>query len=170
MEQDAERNPGSGTGGSYPVTFTVTTGRYRSQSSFTLAVNQTHRSQPPTQPHLQWARRGVSRSTTTGTPTPAVKTETGPLPSGVTFQRQRMEQETLSGTPAAGTGGSYPITFMLTRCGTAARPSFTLACESSPAITSANTLTFTVGTAGSSRSRPPAHRPGLTEGGTCQVG
>ena len=45
----------------------------------------------------------------TGTPTAAL-TETGPLPSGVTLTDNGDGTATLAGTPASGTGGSYPIT------------------------------------------------------------
>ena len=41
---------------------------------------------------------------------PAVITKTGPLPGGVTFTTKNDGTATLSGKPAAGTGGTYPIT------------------------------------------------------------
>jgi uncharacterized repeat protein (TIGR01451 family) len=47
---------------------------------------------------------------TTGNPSPTVS-ESGLLPAGVTFSPAT---KTLSGTPAAGTVGSYPITFTAT--------------------------------------------------------
>ncbi len=47
---------------------------------------------------------------TTGTPTPSVA-ETGSLPSGVTFTDNGNGTGTLAGTPAAGTAGTYSITF-----------------------------------------------------------
>ncbi len=46
--------------------------------------------------------------TTTGTPTPAL-TESGALPSGVTFHDNGNGTATLSGTPAAGSSGSYAL-------------------------------------------------------------
>ncbi len=46
--------------------------------------------------------------TTTGSPTPAL-TETGALPAGVTFTDNGNGTATIAGTPAAGSGGSYPI-------------------------------------------------------------
>ena len=56
---------------------------------------------------------------------------------------------TLSGTPAAGTGGTYPLTITASNgVGTPATQSFTLTVNQAPAITSANSTTFTVGTAG----------------------
>ena len=47
--------------------------------------------------------------TTTGTPTPALS-ESGTLPSGVSFVDNGNGTATLAGTPAAGTQGTYPIT------------------------------------------------------------
>ena len=70
----------------------------------------------------------------------------GTLPSGVTLSSAGV----LSGTPAAGTGGTYAITITasngITPNGTQA---FTLTVNQAPAITSANNTTFTVGSAGS---------------------
>src|SRR5207249_286941 len=83
--------------------------------------------------------------TATGFPAPSLS-ETGTLPSGVTFNPST---GLLSGTPAAGTGGSYPISFTAANgIGTNATQSFTLSVNQAPAITSANNTTFTVGTAG----------------------
>jgi Fibronectin type III domain len=57
---------------------------------------------------------------------------------------------TLSGTPAAGTGGSYPITITANNGVTPnATQSFTLTVHQAPAITSADSATFVIGTAGS---------------------
>jgi hypothetical protein len=64
--------------------------------------------------------------TTTGTPTVSL-TETGALPSGVTFVNNGNGTATLSGTPAAGSGGTYTLTFTASNgVGTPANQSFTL--------------------------------------------
>ena len=82
--------------------------------------------------------------TATGYPTPTFS-ETGPLPSGVTLTTAGV----LSGTPAAASGGSYPITITAQNGNSPnATQSFTLTVDQAPAITSAATTTFTVGTAG----------------------
>jgi large repetitive protein len=81
----------------------------------------------------------------TGTPAPTLS-ETGMLPTGVTFTTTT---GVLSGTPAAGTGGTYPITFKATSSSGTTSQSFTLTVDQAPAITSANSTTFTVGTNGS---------------------
>ena len=87
--------------------------------------------------------------TTTGFPAPALS-KTGALPSGVTFTDNGDGTGTLSGTPAAGTGGTYNITFTAHN---GAAPdvvqNFTLTVNQAPAITSANSTTFTEGHAGS---------------------
>jgi hypothetical protein len=90
--------------------------------------------------------------TTTGSPTAKI-TETGALPTGVTFTDNGDGTAILAGTPAAGTNASYPITITAANGGTPnATQSFTLtvnAAPTAPAITSGTSTTFTVGTAGS---------------------
>ena len=92
---------------------------------------------------------GTFTVTATGTPAPT-RGETGALPAGVTFNATT---GVLSGTPTV--SGPFPITFTATN-GTSpnASQSFTLTVNPAPivnhapAITSASSTTFTVGTAG----------------------
>ena len=70
-------------------------------------------------------------------------TQSGALPSGVTFNGG-----VLSGTPATGTGGTYTITLTATNTIGTANQTFTLTVNQAPAITSANSATFAVGSAG----------------------
>src|SRR5262249_4744443 len=86
--------------------------------------------------------------TTTGVPTPALS-ETGALPTGVTFVDNKDGTATLAGTPDAGTGSTYSLTITATN-GVApdATQTFTLTVNHAPTITSANATTFTTGTAG----------------------
>ena len=89
--------------------------------------------------------------TTTGTPTAAI-TETGALPTGVTFTDNANGTATLTGTAVTGSQGSYPFTITAANgISPSASQSFTLtvnAVPTPPAITSGNTTSFTVGTAG----------------------
>jgi hypothetical protein len=82
---------------------------------------------------------------TTGLPTP-VLSATGTLPSGVSFIDNGDGSASISGTPVAGTSGSYPITIKATN-GTSpdAEQSFTLTVQASPP---ASTHLLTVGLAG----------------------
>jgi large repetitive protein len=84
--------------------------------------------------------------------------ETGALPSGVTFLSDVINSDsstaTLSGIPAAGTEGLYPLTITATTEDNAnfnfpvATKHFTLVVGRPPAFTNADSTTFTVGTAG----------------------
>lgn len=70
--------------------------------------------------------------TATGSPTPSLM-ETGALPSPVTFRDNGNGTATLSGIPAAGTAGSYPITITASNgVGTATTQSFTLIVNPEP--------------------------------------
>jgi outer membrane protein assembly factor BamB len=83
--------------------------------------------------------------TTSGTPAPTV-TETGALPSGVTFDNNDPGTAELTGMPAPGTGGVYPITITASNGAPPdAVQSFTLTVDQPPAFTSPNSAGGTVG-------------------------
>jgi hypothetical protein len=114
---------------------------------------------------------GTFTVTAAGTPTP-VLSESGGLPSGVSFSGAT---GMLSGTPAAGTAGTYPISFTAQNgVGSNAVQSFTLAVNpatAAPAITSAPSTTFTVGTFGSfSVTTTGTPKPTLSESGALPSG
>lgn len=110
--------------------------------------------------------------TATGTPTPSL-TETGALPSGVTFHDNGNGTATLSGTATA--TGTFPITITASNgIGAPATQSFTLTvspANQAPSITSANGTTFTAGTAGSfTVTATGTPTPTLTESGSLPSG
>src|SRR5262249_4146533 len=77
---------------------------------------------------------------------PCTFSKTGALPQGVTFTTGGV----LSGIPAAGTIGSYPITITASDgLGGTATQAFTLIVGQAPVVTSPATTTFTVGQSGS---------------------
>ena len=137
--------------------------------------------QPPTAPAITSAAAttfttgalGTFTVTTTGFPTPTVS-ESGALPGGVTFTDNGNGTATLSGTPAAGTGGTYSLTFTASNgVGSPATQNFTLTVtvNQAPAITSANSTTFTVGAAGSFTVTTTGFpTPTLSESGTLPSG
>lgn len=89
-------------------------------------------------------------TTTAGNPPSTVIT--GPtqaeLPSGVSFDAGTDGTASLHGTPAVGTGGVYTFTIKAANASGFVTQSFTLTVDELPAITSANSTIFTVGTAG----------------------
>src|SRR6185437_2417550 len=137
--------------GTFPITFTATNGIGSPPTqSFTLTVNPAN--QPPsiTSASSTTFTAGTAANftvTTTGMPSPALS-ETGTLPSGVTFHDNGNGTATLSGT--ASTAGIYPITISASNgVGSPANQSFRLTVNQAPAISSASSTTFTVGAAGS---------------------
>ena len=147
--------PAAGTNKAYPITITAANGvGTNATQSFTLTVNAV-----PTAPAFTSANAttftvgtaGTFSVTTTGSPA-ATLSESGALPSGVTFTNNGNGTATLAGTPAAATNGSYPITITAANgVSPNATQSFTLtvnAAAGAPVITSAGAATFSVGTAG----------------------
>jgi hypothetical protein len=141
--------PAAGTGGSYPITITASNGVSPADSqSFALTVDQAPAITSANKATFTTGAGGSFTVTSTGTPTAALS-ETGSLPSGVSFVDNGDGTGTLSGTPAAGTGGSYPITLGAGNgVGSPASQSFTLTVDQAPAITSAAAATFLVGSRG----------------------
>ncbi len=138
--------PGAGTAGSYPITFTAHNGvGADALQSFTLTVGQAPAITTTNSATFTVGTAGTFTVTATGFPAPSFS-EAGLLPTGVTFNTTT---GVLSGTPGAGTGGSYPIIFTaLNGVGTNATQNFTLAVNQAPVINSPSSITFVVGTAG----------------------
>jgi large repetitive protein len=159
--------PAAGTGGTYPLTITATNGvNPDATQSFTLTVGSAPNITSANHTTFTVGSAGTFTPTVTGTPTPAVS-ETGALPTGVTFAGG-----VLSGTPAAGTGGTYSITLTATNGITPdATQGFTLTVDGPPAITSANSTSFIVGTAGTfTVTATGLPTPTISESGTLPTG
>ncbi|MGB7052007.1 MAG: putative Ig domain-containing protein [Acidimicrobiales bacterium] len=141
--------PAAGTGGVYPLTITASNGvSPDATQSFTLTVDAAPVITSADSDSFTEGSSATFTVTSTGYPTAALS-QTGALPAGVTFTDDGNGTATLSGTPAAGTGGSYPITVAASNgIGTNATQPFTLTVDAAPAITSAGSATFTVGSAG----------------------
>ncbi len=152
---------------------TATNGTGTTTQTFTLTVNSASAAPAITSAASETAKVGTAFTfpvTATGTPAPTL-TETGTLPAGVTFVAGVAGSATLAGTPAAGTGGSYPVTISAANTAATVTQSFTLTVDQAPAITSAATDTGAVGTALSytvTTTGTPA--PALTETGTLPAG
>jgi hypothetical protein len=133
--------PSAGTAGAYPIVVTATTGAGSVDHAVTLQVHE-----PPlfTSPDSTTVRESSAFSftvTTTGSPTAQVALTSGPLPSGVTFTPSPDGSATLSGTPAAGTAGSYPVALSATNAAGTASQTFTLTVGRGPQFTSPSSAT-----------------------------
>ncbi len=162
--------PASGTSGTYPITFTASNSAGSVSQSFTLTVELGVSITSGTSTTFTLGSPGSFTISTVGTPTPSI-TETGALPSGVTFVDNGNGSGSLSGTPAAGTTGAYPITFSASNGASSATQNFTLTVNEGPAITSGSATTFTTGTAGSFLvTSVGSPLPALTESGPLPSG
>jgi outer membrane protein OmpA-like peptidoglycan-associated protein len=145
--------PATGTGGPYPITITATNGIGQpTTQSFTLTVDQGAAITSADQATFTVGQPGSFTFTTTGFPFPVVADPQIPV-QGLSFTDNQDGTATLSGTPAAGTSGTYffPVVVTNTINGQTdtARQDFELIVDQAPAITSADHATFTAGQSGS---------------------
>ena len=141
--------PAAGSGGAYPLTITATNGvSPPATQPFILSVLQAPGITSSAGTTFTVGQAGTFTVTTTGVPNSTLS-ETGPLPSGVTFTDNGDGTATLAGTPAAGSGGTYPFTITATNgVDPAATQPFVLTINQACEITSSAGTTFTVGQAG----------------------
>jgi hypothetical protein len=102
--------PATGSGGSYSITVTATNQLGTTSQTFTLKVKEAPTITSPATANATVGSAFSFQVTDTGYPAPSI-TKTGTLPRGISFQAST---GTFSGTPAAGTAGSYPITITVT--------------------------------------------------------
>jgi len=108
--------------------------------------------------------------TTLGGTTTTV-TGSGILPAGVSFTSNVNGTATLSGTPSAGSGGSYPITFTAKNASGTTTQSFVLTVDAAPTITTAAAATAKVGSSFSFTVKTTGvPQPALTEVGALPQG
>lgn len=138
--------PGAGTGGVYNLTFTATNSLGSSApQAFTLTVNQPPAITSAATTAFVTGVAGTFTFTSTGFPASTLS-ETGALPTGVTFTNNGNGTATLAGTPASGTGGSYTVTITASNgVSPNAVQSFVLLVDQPPAFTSSATGTWVVG-------------------------
>ena len=121
--------PLGGSGGIYPLTLTANNGVGTAMQTFTLTVNASPSITSATGTSFTEASAGAFTVTRSGFPLPTLSV-TGPLPGGVTFSPS---SGLLSGTPAVGTAGIYPLTFKAANgIGADANQSFTLTVTAAP--------------------------------------
>ena len=164
--------PAAGTGGAYVVTVGASNGVSPDASqSFTLTVNEAPSITSGASTTFTVGTNGSFTVTSTGFPTAALS-ETGSLPSGVTFADNADGTGTLSGSPATGTGGVYVVHLHANNgIGTAAAQTFTLTVDEPAGLTSGSSTTFKVGKAGTFTVTTSGYPAGaITENGDLPAG
>ena len=137
--------PQTGTGKTYTLTFTASNGvSPNATQSFILTVDEAPAITSTNTATFTVGTSGTFTVTATGFPAPTFN-EAGTLPNGLGFSPSGV----LSGTPVAGSSGSYTVTFTpVNSVGVGIGQIFTINVDEPPTITSAATTTFTVGTPG----------------------
>lgn len=161
--------PSIGSGGTYPLTFTAHNGvGPDATQSFTLTVNEAPSITSLSSHTFAVGTAGSFQLSTLGFPKPSFS-ESGTLPNGLTFDTAT---GTLSGTAAAGSGGTYHVSFSASNgVGSTASQNFTLTVNEAPGFNSAGSATFTVGSSGSvTVSATGFPNPILSESGTLPTG
>ncbi len=164
--------PNAGTAGTYSLLITAHNGvGSDATQSFTLAVNQAPAITSANNAAFTEGQAGAFTVTTTGSPVSTI-TESGALPSGVTFTDNHDGTASLAGTPNASTAGTYSLVITASNgVGSDATQNFTLTVNHSLAITSADNTTFVVGTAGSfTVTTQGSPVPDITESGSLPSG
>jgi hypothetical protein len=145
--------PAPGTAGTYPLTLTANNGvSPGARQDFTLTVNQAPAFTSANAATFVEGFAGTFTVTTSGPPTVTTIGASGSLPGVVGFVDNHDGTATLSGTPAAGTAGTYSLTLT---AGNGVLPdatqffTLTVASPAPPAFTSGNAVLLVVGSAGS---------------------
>jgi hypothetical protein len=166
--------PAAGSAGVYSLSVTAANGvNPAATQTLTLTVGQAPAFTSAATATFTAGTAGSATVTTSGAPAATI-TATGSLPNGVTFVDNGGGTATLSGTPAAGTGGTYPLTLSASNgVGPNAAQSFTLTVREAPTVTaqpSAQTVypgdsaTFTAAASGTPT--PTVQWQRSTNGGT----
>src|SRR5260221_4346328 len=126
--------PSAATGGVYTITINADNGvAPAATQSFTLTVNQAPAITSANNVTFQTGIAGTFTVTATGFPLPSIARGGVALPAGVTFVNNGNGTGTLPGTPNAGTGGTYAITFTATNVvGSTPAQTFTLTVNQPP--------------------------------------
>jgi hypothetical protein len=131
--------PSIGSGGVYPITI-IANGAGATTQSFTLTVREAPGFKSNPKATFVTGKSGRYQISSNGYPAPTY-TEAGPLPAGLALSSAGL----LTGTPAADSGGVYPITITASNgISPSANQAFTLTVDQAPAITSARSATFRV--------------------------
>jgi hypothetical protein len=156
--------------GVYTVTLAAKSTAGTATQTFTLTITKAPviKKIPTTTAHVGTALNLTI--TTTGYTTPAI-TESGTLPPGLAFTDNEDGTATISGTPAAGSGGSYTVTISAAnQLGTAVQ-TFILKVDEPPAITSPDAASASTGTAFAFQVTTTGYpAPALSKEGTLPAG
>ncbi len=136
--------PSGGAVGIYTLTLTAKNTAGTSSQTFTLAITKAPKIVKAPNATVTVGSSLTLPITAKGYTTPALS-ESGPLPAGIAFTDNGDGTGALSGTPLAGSGGSYAITIIATNGLGSTTRTLTLKVHEGPTITSPASASATVG-------------------------
>ena len=140
--------PAAGTGKNYTVALKATNSVGSATQKLVLTVDQGAAITSAASKSATVGKAVSFKVTSSGFPT-ATLSESGALPNGVQFTAGTTGTATITGTPAAGTAGTYDVTITATNgIGSPATQAFVLTVNQVPVFSSPATATATVGTQG----------------------
>ena len=164
----------SGSGGTYPLTITATNGAGSATQSFTLTNTEAPTITSPATATFTTTVPGTYNITTTGYPAPTLTETAGTLPAGLAFVDNGNGTGTISGTAAAGSQGTYPVTISATNPSDDSTATLALVITVDPATAptiSVGSADFTLGAMGSVAVTTTGYpTPSITETGTLPAG
>jgi hypothetical protein len=171
---DFTGTPAAGSGGAYSITITASNGvSPAATQNLTLTVDEAPSISSASSATFAVGSAGQFEVTTGAEYPVSSISESGALPSGMTFADNGDGTAELSGTPAAGSAGLYPVTITADNgVSPAATQNLTLSVDESPSFTSGLSASFTVGSAGQFQVTTGAEYPvpSLTESGPLPPG
>jgi hypothetical protein len=138
--------PAAGTGGTYSLVVHATNTTSTADQSVILDVNEAPAFTSADQATFQVGVSGTFTIQTSGFATPAI-TESGTLPTGLTFTDNGDGTATIAGSPAAGTQGITNVTLTATNQTSSAQQSLTIQTDLTPTVTSLAPPAAVAGTA-----------------------
>lgn len=133
--------PSAADDGTYPLVFSATNSQGTVDQDFTLDIDSSPIVTSPTSGQLTVGVNGTIDLAVSGYPAPTF-TVLGTLPSGVALSGGDGGTGTLSGTPAAGSAGTYDLMIVASNSlGTVEQP-YTLVVGTAPGFTSSSTADF----------------------------
>ena len=152
--------PAAGSGGTYTLSITASNGvDPDATQTFTLTVDQAPAITSDDNTTFTVGSAGTFTVTTTGFPTASLS-ESGALPGASPSWTTRTARRRLSGTPAAGSGGTYTLSITASNgVVPEATQTFTLTVDQAPRSPATTTPPSPWAARGRSRSPPPASRP-----------
>jgi CSLREA domain-containing protein len=146
--------PTAGSGGIYPIIIAASNEVGMARQNFTLTVDQSPAITSASSATFAANRAGTFTITSIAFPV-SVLSESGALPSGVTFTDNGNGTASLAGTPGASAAGSYPITITAANgIAPAATQSFTLTINPPPSYVVTTAVDDASGVAGNCTSSP----------------